>query len=141
MNPVSWVTEKIVSSVATLIGGMVITKVETETLKNQAQALSELEAEAKRHEADGNPFLAEILRENVEKLAKGSPGERTARIEASLHANDRVGLNSAPAAKNLVANPEKKKRGRPPKNAATESKPGIAKQPSPDSNSDSGSEA
>ena len=70
MNPISWIAERIVTILAQIIGGAVVTKAETEALKNHVNVLSELEAEAKRHEEAGNPQLAEVLRTNSKRLAE-----------------------------------------------------------------------
>ncbi len=122
MNPITWVTEKIVTSVATLIGGMVISKVETETLKNQMETLNELEEQARTYESDGNPLLAQVLRDNAASLATGTPGQRTAKIEAIFQPQDcEITIQSKPVNKLESPPQEKKKRGRPPKKAQTES--------------------
>ena len=114
-------TEKIVTSVATLIGGMVISKVETETLKSQMQALSELEEQARKYEADGNPLLAQVLRDNAANLATGTPGQRTAKIEAIFQPQILEPTLLPKASKKLASqSPEKKRRGRPPKKEAKE---------------------
>jgi len=40
MKPINWMADKIISSVTTLIGGVVISKVESESLKSQVKMLS-----------------------------------------------------------------------------------------------------
>jgi hypothetical protein len=143
MNPISWVTEKIVSNVVTLIGSVVIANVEAEALKNQAEALNGLEAEARKYEAEGNLVLAKMLRQNVESLANGTPGERTARIVESFQPAAATPPTAKPKTKNIAtAKPEKKKkRGRPPKNAKAESKTVTAEATETNPPLDSGSES
>ena len=115
MNPITWVTEKIVTSVATLVGGMVISKMETETLKSQMQSLNELEEQARKYEADGNPLIAQVLRDNAANLATGTPGQRTAKIEALFQPQDCGTTLVTNPPKKLETSPGKKRRGRPPK--------------------------
>ena len=123
MNPITWVTEKIVTSVATLVGGMVISKMETETLKSQMQSLNELEEQARKYESDGNPLLAQVLRDNAANLATGTPGQRTAKIEAIFQPQDCGKTIVAPSKKLAPPASGKKKRGRPPKKVADDEGP------------------
>lgn len=120
MNPITWVTEKIVTSVATLVGGMVISKMETETLKSQMQSLNELEEQARKYESDGNPLLAQVLRDNAANLATGTPGQRTAKIEAIFQPQNYGTTIAAPSKKLPPPASGKKKRGRPPKKVTEE---------------------
>lgn len=116
MNPISWIAEKVVTVVAQMIGGAVINKAETEALKNHVNTLSELEAEAKRHEEAGNPLLAQVLRDNSQRMA--------ARTDfTSLELTNSEAKQPAPSeqpVKNISnGQPGKKKRGRPKKSVAT----------------------
>lgn len=115
MNRISWIAEKVVAIVAQMIGGAVVTRAETEVLKHRVNALVELEEEAKRHEEAGNPLLAQVLRDNGQRIA--------ARTDfTSLEfppAKDNVSETSATPTKNIsLGEPGKKKRGRPKKTAS-----------------------
>lgn len=113
MNPISWIAEKIVTVVAQMIGGAVVTTVETEALKHHVNALGELEAEAKKHEEAGNPLLAKVLRDNGQRLASRTDFSS---LEFEPAKNETTGGNPVPVKNISQGQPGKKKRGRPKKN-------------------------
>ncbi len=114
MNPISWIAERIVTVVAQIIGGAVVTKAETEALKNHVNVLSELEAEAKRHEEAGNPQLAEVLRTNSKRLA-----ERTdfTSLETTTFETPKLTADESPTKNIAQGQTGKRKRGRPKKSS------------------------
>ena len=113
MNPISWIAEKVVAIVAQMIGGAVVTTVETEALKHHVNAIGELEAEAKKHEEAGNPLLAQVLRDNSQRLA--SRTDFTS-VEFKPTKTEPRANGSTPAKNISHGQPGKKKRGRPRKN-------------------------
>lgn len=120
MKPINWISEKIISSVASLIGGLIISKAESETLKHQLNTLNDLEEAAREYEADGKLQLAQLLRDKISVLSTSSTGHISGQIAGDLQSNQIHFLDSRPtdsAAPKLTANvePEKRKRGRPKK--------------------------
>jgi hypothetical protein len=119
MNPISWIAEKVVTIVAQMIGTAVVTQVETEALKHHVNAIGELEAEATKHEEAGNPLLAQLLRDNSQRLA-GRTDFTSLEFTPAQKSNSNSKSNQSPeasAVKNIShGQPGKKKRGRPRKN-------------------------
>lgn len=118
MKPINWITEKIVSSVATLVGSLIISKVETETLKSQLDSINELELRAREYEADGNPLLAKVIRDNAEAMSSGCPGHRTELLENGMHQSEMVESLPVKAPVKTIET-EKRRRGRPRKTEPT----------------------
>lgn len=119
MNPINWMADKIISSVTTLIGGVVISKVESESLKCQLQSLNQLEEAARQFEEEGKLQLAQLMRERISTISTGGPGESAAAVAESLRKNAIVFLETEPVvspAKTISHEPtEKRRRGRPKK--------------------------
>lgn len=119
MNPINWMTDKIISSVTTLIGGVVISKVESESLKCQLRSLNELEEAARQFEEEGKAQLAQLMREKISTISSAGPGEGAAAIAESLTQNAITFLETEPIAsttKTISHEPtEKRRRGRPKK--------------------------
>lgn len=114
MNPLTWITEKIVGSVATQMGGMVIATTEAEAIKHQAKALQSLEQQAREYEADGNLLLANLIREKAKDLAGGNPGDETSKLQTCLGGDIAV-PKIGTVEDEPTDTPPKKKRGRPKK--------------------------
>lgn len=125
MKPINWISEKIISSVASLIGGLIISKAESETLKHQMNTLDELEETARQYESDGKLHLAQLLRDKISILSSSSPGQVSAQIAEGMQDNRIAFLESTAVESkqpgNLIgeATTEKRKRGRPKKTIAT----------------------
>ena len=113
MNPVTWIAEKVVTIVAQMIGSAVVTQVETESLKHHVNTLGDLEAEAKKHEEEGNPLLAKVLRDNSQRLA--SRTDFTS-LEFTPLQSESQKASTTPVKNISHGQPGKKKRGRPKKN-------------------------
>jgi uncharacterized protein YqeY len=124
MKPINWMADKIISSVTTLIGGVVISKVESESLKSQVKMLSELEDAALNYEQEGKPQLAQLVRDRISILSSAGPGNAAATVAESLAQNNISFGEVAPT----VSQPkkigtdttEKRRRGRPRKTDSTE---------------------
>lgn len=117
MNLISWIAEKVVTIVAQIIGGAVVTQVETEALKHHVNALGELEAEAKRQEDAGNPLLAQMLRDNGKRMAARTDFTS---LEFAPTKSDNPMANTQPVKNISHGQPGKKKRGRPKKTEAVD---------------------
>lgn len=119
MNPINWMADKIISSVTTLIGGVVISKVESESLKCQLRSLNELEEAARQFEEEGKVQLAQLMREKISTISTAGPGEGAAAVAESLRENAITFLETEPfvsPAKTISHEPtEKRRRGRPKK--------------------------
>lgn len=115
MNPISWIAEKVATIVAQMIGSAVVTHVETEALKHHVNALGEIEAEAKKHEEAGNPLLAQVLRDNGQRLAART--DFTV-VEFAPEKAEAPVASAVPVKNISHGQPGKKKRGRPRKNGA-----------------------
>ena len=126
MNPISWIAERVVTAIAQMIGGAVVNKAETEALKNHINTLSELEAEAKRHEEAGNPLLAQVLRDNSQRLATRTDFTS---LEFTTSETKKPEQNGQPVKNISTGQPGKKKRGRPRKSEATTSREAQAPDP------------
>lgn len=111
--------DKIISSVTTLIGGVVISKVESESLKSQLRSLNELEEAARQFEEEGKVQLAQLMRERISTISTAGPGEGAAAVAESLRENAITFLETEPLvspAKTISHEPtEKRRRGRPKK--------------------------
>ena len=114
MNPISWIAERVITIVAQVIGGAVVTKAEAEALKHHVNTLGELEIEAKRHEDAGNPHLAEVLRSKSKRLATRTD---FASLEASTFETPKLSADESPAKNIANGQAGKRKRGRPKKSA------------------------
>lgn len=116
MNPISWIAERVVTVIAQMIGGAVVNKAETEALKNHINTLSELEAEAKRHEEAGNPLLAQVLRDNSQRMSARTDFTS---LEFTTSEPKKPAANEQPVKNISNGQPGKKKRGRPRKSETT----------------------
>lgn len=124
MKPINWMADKIISSVTTLIGGVVISKVESESLKSQVKMLSELEDAALDYEQEGKPQLAQLVRDRISILSSAGPGNAAATVAESLAQNnisfDEVVPAVSQTKKISGETTEKRRRGRPRKTDSTE---------------------
>ena len=124
MKPINWMADKIISSVTTLIGGVVISKVESESLKSQVKMLGELEDAAQNYEQEGKPQLAQLVRDRISILSSAGPGNAAATVAESLAQNkisfDEVAPAVSQPKKIGTDTTEKRRRGRPRKTDSTE---------------------
>lgn len=124
MKPINWMADKIISSVTTLIGGVVISKVESESLISQVKMLGDLEDAAQNYEQEGKPQLAKIMRDRISILSSGGPGNAATQVAESLAQNSISFEEIVPAVsqtKKISSEPtEKRRRGRPRKLDSTE---------------------
>ena len=124
MKPINWMADKIISSVTTLIGGVVISKVESESLKSQVKMLGELEDAAQNYEQEGKPQLAQLVRDRISILSSAGPGNAAATVAESLAQNnisfDEVEPAVSQPKKIGTETTEKRRRGRPRKTDSTE---------------------
>lgn len=124
MKPINWMADKIISSVTTLIGGVVISKVESESLKSQVKMLAELEEAAQDYEQEGKPQLAQIMRDRISTLSSAGPGNAAAQVADSLAQNNISFGEIVPAVSQTKKigseTTEKRRRGRPRKTDSAE---------------------
>jgi len=134
MNIVTWLSDKILQRISTIIGTSIITNVERSALHSHLDAMEKTEERAKELEANGNPRLAEYLRSHSEQLSLNDAGSQVQAQVANLcqplglpfEENEPARITNSSDAKTASETP-KKKRGRPKKTNATELTP-------PDSN-------
>ena len=123
MKVISWIAEKIINRVATMIGGLIVNKVETESLMSHIDLLESLEARAKKLECDGNNELAKRLRHQASELTLDKPGQNALKISSHLEEQNENGHPHGGSPQHCistdstesVATPEKRGRGRPRK--------------------------
>ncbi len=80
MKFISWISDKVTTRIATIIGGLIVSKVEVEAIHAHAELLDELETKAKRLESSGNPDLAIKLREKANGVRLEKPGQSALEI-------------------------------------------------------------
>jgi len=101
LSPFKLLLDRIAERCLALAAGLVASALETMHLKHQTEQQSELESLARRYDADGQPDLAEALRERVRRLDWENPmaqGERlleqlrertpAAEVSAEVHDDD-----------------------------------------------------
>lgn len=124
MSVVNWISEKVVSRIVTIIGGLIISKVESDALNSHFDLLESIEARAHQFELDGKSELANRLRQQAATLVIDKPGQTSTRITNHLIESgktteipqigdyQRVGIGSSGKTKPAAT---KRGRGRPPK--------------------------
>ncbi len=129
MSVVNWISEKVVSRIVTIIGGLIITKVESDALNSHFDLLESIEARALRFELDGKTELAARLRQQAASLVIDKPGQTSTQISNHLIESDKTtdlpkigdsqqgGSESSGKTKPATT---KRGRGRPPKQANQE---------------------
>ena len=122
MKFINWISDKVATRIATIIGGLIVSKVEAEAIHAHSSLLDELLNEAKRLEASGNPELANKLREKASCICIEKPGQTANEIcEFFDDSTFKIGSSKQPAS-GLIESSEKgtapssgKRRGRPKK--------------------------
>lgn len=129
MSIVNWISEKVVSRIVTIIGGLIITKVESDALNSHFDLLESIEARAHQFELDGKTELAARLRQQAANFVIDKPGQTSTQI--TKHLIESSGITDPPK----IADPQqfgsdssgktkpsatKRGRGRPPKQANKE---------------------
>jgi hypothetical protein len=84
MSVVNWISEKVVSRIVTIIGGLIITKVESDALNSHFDLLESIEARALQFELDGKTELAARLRQQAVNLVIDKPGQTSTQITNHL---------------------------------------------------------
>ena len=124
MNPISWIAEKVATIAAQLIGSAVVMKIESDAIRHKAATVSELTKEAKSQEEDGNPELAQMLRQKAAALIEKSDSAMLATSPESRQQKIPV----APTPKNIESDePVKRRRGRPRKSNSDKNAGGNSK--------------
>ena len=124
MNPISWIAEKVATIAAQLIGSAVVMKIESDAIRHKAVTVSELTKEARSQEEDGNPELAQMLRQKAAALIEQSDSAMPESSPESLPQKIPV----APTPKNIESGePAKRRRGRPKKSNSGKNSGGDSK--------------
>ena len=125
MKAVTWIADKVVSRIATIIGGLIVSNVESGALNAHVDLLEVIETRAQQLEMDGKTELAMRLRKQASDLAIDKPGQNSLLIASHFGDSDepneslpKGGVNritSDSDRSTKVGKPKKRGRGRPPK--------------------------
>lgn len=124
MKAVTWIADKIVSRIATIIGGLIVSKVESGALNAHVDLLEDIETRAQRLEMDGKAELATRLRKQASDLAIDKPGQNSLLIAGHFGDLDELVETQSQAGGNRITSDSdrstkvgkpKRGRGRPPK--------------------------
>lgn len=124
MKAVTWIADKVVSRIATIIGGLIVSKVESDALNAHVDLLEVIETRAQQLEMDGKTELATRLRKQADDLAIDKPGQNSLLIASHFGDFDELDESPSKGGGNRITSDSdrstkvgkpKRGRGRPPK--------------------------